>query len=284
MSAWFESPDLATVVVQQDGKDVPIKDIPFVKETPDLATFVKRGYEAHREVGSRLPLKIDKTKPEEVIKWKTDNLPKLWEAGVLDRPLTKVEEYEIKKPENLPEGLNWSDELSGELGKTLLKHGIPKAAVPELLELHTKALTNGLKDLDSGYSYEETTAALKAEFGADYDATLEDAKRLFPQIFKSERDVAFFAKTGLGNHPILTGILMRMSKGVKADTSVMNGNNNRGTGAMTLQEAQSEHADIMNNKANPKHALYHSKDPATLQYVEDLYKKIPGSDAKVTIG
>lgn len=282
MAAWFESPDLASITVQHDGKDIPIKDVPFVKDSPDLPTFVKRGYEAHREVGARLPLRIDKTKPEEVTKWKTDNLPKLWEAGVLDRPLSKVEEYEIAKPSDLPAEFGWNDERATKLGQILLKHNAPKGLAKDLLDLHVETLKATIADLDSGYNHDETVAELKKEFGADYDAKLEDAKRLFPQIFKSERDIAFFAKTGLGNHPILTGILMRMSAGIKPDNGILGGIGG-GTNAMTLEEAQAEHADIMGNPLNPKNKLYLMKDPATLKYVEDLYKRIPGSDKKVTL-
>src|SRR5687767_15710305 len=109
MPGWAEAPEYASVTVQHEGKDVPIKDVPFFKDTPDIPTFAKRAYDTHREVGSRIPVKVDTSKPENVENWRKEHLPKLHQAGLITAPPSKVEEYEIKRPEKLVDGLHWDD-------------------------------------------------------------------------------------------------------------------------------------------------------------------------------
>src|SRR5258708_33740469 len=91
----------ADIMVQQDGKDVSARDLPFVKESPDVGHFIKKAIDEHREIGSRLPIKFsdDPTKKvTEIETWRKDHLPKLYQAGILTAPPSKIEEYEIKRP------------------------------------------------------------------------------------------------------------------------------------------------------------------------------------------
>lgn len=279
MSAWVEAPEFSTVTVQQDGKDVPIKDVPFFKDTPDIGTALRRSYEAHREVGARIPIKVDKTKPEAVETWRKEHLGKLYDAGVLSAPPKAVEEYEIKKPDDVDEKL-WSADHAKKLGEVLLKHGVPKSAVPELLALHNERVAGVNQTLKA--TYEEGVASLKTEWGARYDEVMEKCKRFTPAIFKTPEEVAFFEETGLGNHPLFLGPLSRLADRAGNDTSIIP-NAGAAGGGMTREEVFAEVADIMNNQNNKWYKLYRSGDKAANDYVDSLYKKIEGADKQVVI-
>lgn len=266
---WFEGLP-QDLVVDHGGQKVALKDTPFVKESPDLGHFVNKAFDVHREVGARLPIK-KLEKPEDVATWRKDHLPKLYDAGLLDRPPSKVEEYEIKKPDRIPEGLGWNDERAVKLGGIMLKHHIPKAAVNDLLELHAEALLGAEAVLKT--DYDSGIAALKTEFGNDYDKMVEQSKRLTAAIFKNDGELDFFERTGLGNHPLFLSVMMRLSKFAEQDSSVIPDMGRGGGGAKTGDEVRAELAAIMSDPSHPKHKLYHQRDPATLQYIDDLYKK-----------
>src|SRR5678816_165280 len=154
------------------GKTAPIAEHPFYKETPDLATFHKRVMDTHRELGSRVPIKIERVrnsdgtfgpKVEQIEQWRKDHLPKLYDAGILDRPPSKPEEYEIKKPDNLIEGVNWSPDRASKFASIGIKYGVPKAAMAELHALHVEGVQGTQEAVNT--SYDATILDLKREHG-----------------------------------------------------------------------------------------------------------------------
>lgn len=262
------------MTVEVDGKSVALRDTPFVKEAADFKSFVKGAYDAHREVGARLPIKTD-GKPESIKAWRETNLPNLYKAGLLDAPPGSPKDYGVVKPENVPEGLSWDDKRAEKYAGILHKYGVPKAIVPELMALHEEALLGASHTLNT--SKEAGTAALKAEFGDKYDTRVEEAKRLTAAIFKTPEELAFFEELGLGDHPGFLSVLMRLAPLAMQDSSIVASMGSKdGGGGMSGDAVRGEMADIMNNKENPKHKLYWNRDKATLEYVESLYKKAYG--------
>jgi len=272
------TPDLT---VDVDGKAVPLRDTPFVKEAPDFKTFVKGAYDAHREVGARLPVKTD-GKPESVAEWRKTHLPTLYKAGLLEAPPATWQDYGVVKPENIPEGLSWDDKRAERYASILHKYGVPKAIVPELMELHQEALTGAHLALKT--SKEEGIKALKGEYGDKYDERVEEVKRFTAAIFKTPEELEFFELTGLGDHPGFLSVIMRLAHGALQDSSVLAGlPSGQGGGGMTGDEVRKELAAIMSDTSNPRHKLYWQKDKATLDYVDSLYRKAYG-EGKVEIG
>jgi len=253
------TPDLT---VDVDGKAVPLRDTPFVKEAPDFKTFVKGAYDAHREVGARLPVKTD-GKPESVAEWRKTHLPTLYKAGLLEAPPATWQDYGVVKPQDIPEGLSWDDKRAERYASILHKYGVPKGIVPELMELHQEALTGA-------------HMALKT--------SKEEGKRFTAAIFKTPEELEFFELTGLGNHPGFLSVMMRLAHGALQDSSVLAGlPSGQGGGGMTGDEVRKELAAIMSDTNNPRHKLYWQKDKATLDYVDSLYRKAYG-EGKVEIG
>ena len=264
-----------TLTVDVDGKAIPLRDTSFVKEAKDMASLVKTGYDAHREVGARIPIKTD-GKPESIAAWRQTHLPSIYKAGLLDAPPATPADYGIVKPENAPDGLGWSDERATKYATLLHKFGIPKAAVPELMALHVEALQGAGQVLKT--SMEAGTAALKAEFGDKYDTRIEEAKRLTAAIFKSDEEITLFEQSGLGNHPGFLGVMMRLAPMIGQDSSVLAGLGDQTKGGDSSGAAvTTEVADIMNNKNNPKYTAYHNGDKTVLDYIDNLYKKAYGA-------
>ena len=275
----------ATLTYDDGGKAVPYRDHPFVKDAPDLPTFVKMAVDAHKEVGSRIPIKVDKNNVVEVEKWRKDHLPRLYDAGVVARPPASPDEYNdvVVKPETLPDGFGWNEELTKEFKTIAHKHGIPKSAIPDLLALHQKTIQGVSEVLKT--TEESATAALKVEYGDKYEERREAAMRLVDYVIKTPEEVEFFDRTKLGNSPTLLGMFMRLAPLAQADSSFFANQPGGGGGgsAMTHEQIMAEHSKVMNDKTHPHHAGYWKNDKAAMDYVDSLYQKGPSAGKKVEI-
>lgn len=265
----------ADLMVEADGKQVAMRDTQFVKDTPDAATFFKRAYDSHSEVGRRIPLKANDDAAKEA--WRKEHLPKLYQAGLLNAPPASPKDYELMKPENMPEGITWSEDRANKLATTLHKHGIPKGAVKELMDLHMEALLGTQPEIQA--DYDKSIAALQKEHGAQYTERMELAKRLHPLIFQTPEDVAWAEATGMGNHLPFLRLMMRLAPLVQSDSSVMaelNAGGKGGGGKMTGDEARAALAAYADPK-HPDHKAYMSGDPAISKKIDELYKQAHGT-------
>ena len=273
-----------TLTYQDGDRQVPYRDHPFFKEAPDLPTFLKTAVDTHKEFGSRLSLKVDKANVVELEKWRKDHLPRLYDAGVLERPPASPDDYNdiVKRPERLPEGWGWNDEFAKDFKVIAHRHGIPKAAIPELLSLHERTLTGAGKTLQT--SVEAGMAALKAEYGDKYDERRAGAQRLTDFVFKTPEELAFFEELGIGNHPAFLSVLMRLAPLAQADSSffVSQGTPSEQPGGLTHDQITAELADIATNKDNSRHAAYLRGDPQVQAYIDSRYRQVFG-DKKIEI-
>lgn len=277
MAHWADSvPDTLTIEVDNNGtkSQVPLKEQQFVKDTPDLPAFVKRAHDAHTEVGRRIPVaKLDKE--EDKANWRKENMPKFYAAGLLEAPPSKPEEYGIKRPDGIDEKIPWDDNLGKEFAGVLHKHGIPKSAVGDLLALQARAIGATMPALKT--NYEAAMTALKTEHGDKLDERMEDAKRLTKMIFKDPKEAEFVEQTGLADHPIFLGILLRLAPLARADSSfTAEMNRGGGGGEMTIEQVREKVATIANDKTNPNHAKYWASDPALMKEIDGWYEQAVG--------
>lgn len=258
-------------LIEHEGKQVSLREMPDVKNAKDLTTLAKNYVESQREIGRRVRVPGKDAAPADVLAFRT----KLYEAGVLTAPLASPQDYGIVKPEGLTEGLHWNDELATELATALHKHGAPKELAADLLAIHQKALTGtqaGLKtSLDAGI------AALKVEYGDKFDERMELAKRLTPAIFKTEEEIAFAEQTGLANHPAFLSLLMRLAPLAAQDSSFIAGLPAQNGGAVTADAARAELGKIMSDPTHAMHAGYWKQDKAVATHVQELYRKAYGT-------
>lgn len=263
-------------MIDQNGQQVPLRDLPDLKNAKDLTTLAKNYIESQREIGRRVRIPGKDAKPEEVQSFKT----KLYEAGILQVPPASSQDYGIVKPEELPDGIAWNDDLATEFATVLHKHGAPKELAGELLTLYNKALFGAQEGLKT--SLEQGMSALKMEFGDKFDERMELAKRLVPTLLKSDEELAFLERTGLANHPGFLGVIMRLAPLAQQDSSFMAGVNQSNNGTMTGEQVRAEIAKIMSDKNHPDHAGYWKQDPTVMKKIETLYQQAYGT-APVTV-
>lgn len=274
-------------VVIEPGATVSSNDWrPFVDDTmksdPVVASFLEKSTEkdvpslvkgyAHlsKLLGSAINIPGKDAKPEEVSALKQ----KLYEAGVFQAPPSDPKEYGLLKLEGLPKELQWSDELSNKFATALHKHGVPKAALADLMPLYMEALGGQAQTLNT--NKDTAMAALKSEHGEKYDERYEMARRMIPAIFKTPEELQFAEDTGLADHPGFLGPMLRFAHIAMQDSSFVNSIPHAG-GEMTGEQVRDEVNKIYNDPAHPMHQGYKQRDPKVEAHIQELYRKAYGN-------
>src|SRR5262245_28050809 len=207
---WAEELLPADLTYDDNGTAKPIRESDWVKNAPDLKTFVTTAHDAHREVGARVPVRLERERAEDgtfrpkvesIERWRRDHLPKLYENGILERPPADPKDYNIQKPEKLTEGVNWSADRAANFAALGVKHGVSKAAMAEFLAMHQEAVSGVAAVLKT--DYDTAMVELKREFKDQTEPLMEDAKRLMKYIIKNEQEMSILEESGLANHPRL---------------------------------------------------------------------------------
>lgn len=196
------------------------------KSPADLATAYVN---AERAIGA------DKIVVPKDGKWTPEDLKKL---GV---PATAAE-YQLKRPESLPQGLTYDENFEKAAVPVLHQLGIPPAGAQALLDmyvahqtqLHTAAATARTQEAEA------TTTALKAEWGPQYDARVAQAQRA-AQHFGGQPFVDFLNQSGAGNNPEFIRAFSKIGALIAEDTLKTGVT----PGAMSKEMAQAEVNKIM---------------------------------------
>jgi hypothetical protein len=241
----------------------------------DIPSIVKGYAHAQHRMGSAINLPGKDAKPEEMTALKA----KLIEAGVLPKPIADATEYVIAKPENLPAGMQWSDELSGKLAGVMHKYQVPKEMAADLIALHMESMSGAVGSF--AQDTETVIAGLRSEHGEKYDERRELANRLIPEIFKTDEEAALANKLGLGDNQRFISLLMRLAPLAQQDSSFMQNLSVKG-GEMTGEAARDEYAKVMSDPKHPQYDGFRKGSKESLAYVDELYKKSYGN-APVTL-
>ena len=94
---------------------------------PNLVELARSYVHARSKLGEKLQPPGESATPEQVKAWREL-------LGVPEDPSG----YGVKKPEKLPDGVEWSDALAGEFTQLAHKHNVPPAAVKEILSWYTE--------------------------------------------------------------------------------------------------------------------------------------------------
>lgn len=146
------------------------------------------------------------------------------------------------------------------------KHGIPKAALADLMPVYLEAIQGRSATLKT--DADARVAELRKEHGEKFDERWELADRLAKDIFKSDEELEFLAKTGAG--PLLYGPLLRLAHLAGQDSSYIDSLKPYGDGSAN---ASSEHAKIMTDPKHPMHEAYKRSDPKVLEHIQNLYRE-----------
>lgn len=119
-----------------------------------------------KKLGEKIQPPGPDAKPEDWAKWRQ----------LVGSPETP-EGYELKKPEKLPEGVEWSDEEAGKLAGIAHKYGLPKAAVAEIigmsLERESGRATKAKEGMAGYVAAQEK--ALKESWGDKFNDNIQAA-------------------------------------------------------------------------------------------------------------
>jgi len=172
--------------------------------------------------------------------------------------LSTVEEYAKIKPENLPEGVEWNDDLAKPLYELAHKHNIPAAAIKEYLDFRVKqeAARNDAINGELNKQLEEGTKILQRDWGSNYGANIK-------RVEQAAKMVGVDPTTAPGfRDPETLKAILRLSEKLSDDTW------SKETAGM--QSPGGAAKDIMTNPANPSYQKYQNGDPDTVAHVRSL--------------
>lgn len=258
--------------VTDDLKADPVVSAFMEKASEKDVPAVVKGYaHAMKRLGSAVNLPGKDAKPEDVAAFKQ----KVYESGIFQAPPADPKAYDFNKyKDKLPEGLRWSDDLSSKFATALHKHGVPAAALDDLIPLYHEAITGAGKSLKT--DYDSGMVKLKQEHGEKFDERQEAVRRIFPAIFKDPEDLQFAEEIGLANHPRFLGLMMRLAPLALADSSFMETVPHLG-GDKSGEEAKAELAKIMSDPTHPDHAGYKRADEKVMAKIREMYKAAYGT-------
>lgn len=273
--AWTDEMIPADLTVEHKGANIPLREHEFVKSAPDFQTFLKSAFDAHTEVGRRIPLPKDDAAKA---KWKEEHLPKLREAGLVEAPFKPPEKYEVKLPDGIPAEA-WSEDDTKIAEGFAKKYGLSQDALNDGIAVVAGIL--GKHGADVQVNREASQAKIK-EWAEKEGLSIEQVNAALDRFNKDPRGwdeatAQAISKSGFADNPLVVQAIVKLM--TDSGTFDFRGDGGRmeeksAEGNAAAMEAK----DIIRNKENPKHAAYHRGDPEVGAYVEQLMKKAhPGT-------
>jgi hypothetical protein len=222
-------------------KDLPAEKLPedlrdwgSLKKYPTAADALRAHRELERAWDGRKETKPpgEGATPEEIAAWRK----------VIGAP-EKPEDYGLKAPDNLPEGVKWNDDFAKSFAELAHKHHLPPAVVKELAEFHNANIAGMHKQAQEAQAQQAET--VKGEL----------AKAWGQDTGKNGAMAMRYAET-LGLDP--------------ADPSI--GNN------AALIQALYKGADLMNRLTREPSGLITGQGPDMATSAQAAYDKITNSD------
>lgn len=190
-----------------------------LKDHKDLTGLVKSFVGQHKLVGSAIqPLKEDATPEQKAEFHQKMGCPKT------------VEGYELTAPTELPEGMEYRQDLVDAVSAVALGEGVSKTAMQKLATSFNAWQVENFKaqatarEAAIAKTFDEGEATLKVEWGVDYDKNVEIMNKLTTQIPELAEIVKLvFDLSGKGNHPVVHKALYKAALKILPDTVVTGG-------------------------------------------------------------
>lgn len=189
--------------------------------------------------------------------------------GVPEKP----EEYGLKKPEKLPEGVPWSDEDAAAFAAKAHELGLTPAQVQAIaafdIERAARGVQKGQGEITAYIEGQKT--ALKAEWGEKFEANRDKALATAQLLGLDPNDAE------IGNSAKMIKALHAASQLMSEDKFV--GSDKAGMGMSRADQAE----DMLRNKANPWHnALWGREGPERQTQAQQLRARLLGIKEDVT--
>lgn len=199
-------------------------------------------------------------KPEEVERFNAQI------RDVLGVP-AKAEDYNIAKPDKLPDGLTWNEAEVGEFAKLAHSLNITPAAAQKLVEFDAQRMAklhqSGEAKLDEFVKSQE--AELRKDWGAEFEANLGLAS-------KAAQVVGFDINDNeLANNAKFVKAMLTVSRLISPDKLVGSDK------SASIMDGAAQAEDIRRNANNPWHAAFMGKEgPSRQQEAAALMARLKG--------
>ena len=227
----------------KDYKDTLAK----YKSVPDMAKALAN---ANALIGKKLGVPGEKSSPEEVAAFRKA-------MGVPEA----LEEYKFA-PDQLPDGMTWSDEFAKPFAEVAHKHNIPPGAMKALANQFAVYERHKFDAIQSTFEKQRGDAinSLKQEWGGDFDAKIGIAKQAAKMAGVDANSHGF-------SDPEVVRGFVRMAAMMSEDKV------GRGMQSADLLTGQARALDIMRNTENSWHKRYAEGDREAVALVTGLLKQ-----------
>lgn len=217
------------------------------KSVPDMAKALAN---ANALIGKKLGVPNEKSSPEEVAAFRRA-------MGVPE----SLEEYKFA-PESLPEGMTWNDDMAKPYAEIAHKHGIPPAAMKELVAQHAKTEAFKMEAIQATYEKQRTEAVqtLQKEWGNDFGKNIGLAKQAAKMAGVDANSHGF-------SDPEVVRGFVRMAQMMSEDKV------GRSMGGTEFLTGTARAKDIMSNPENVWHKRYMEGDREAAALVTSLLKQ-----------
>ncbi|MEG0334048.1 MAG: hypothetical protein RR506_06525 [Akkermansia sp.] len=170
-----------------------------------------------------------------------------------------IEGYNLKAPQDLPEGMTWDEDVVKAYAEAAHKAHMPKEAFEAMKAVQIKIEGERMQLEEAGRikQLQDDSASLKKEWGNDFQAKLETSKKVFSRIVQSAGlDVKSPDVIELQNSISFIKMLHAMSKTMLEDSALTSA----GGAGQTFSGGRERALDIIKNPDNPFHKRYHDGD------------------------
>lgn len=219
-------------------------------DSPDVESLAKSYQGLEQLMGKKAQAILppnEKSTPEEIAAFRKA-------LGVPDSP----EGYGIAKPQDLPEGVSWDDNVAKSVAEVAHKHNIPAAAMQELVKL----------DLQRAAQQNEAAAQMIHQ---QLETGRQELQRVYGENLQTKIDLAKRAAATEGIDPSSQGFLdpnvVKLVVGLAekiSDDRLVEGN------AISTSSGKARAKDIQTNPANPLYSRYKDGDPEIVDQVRRM--------------
>ena len=217
------------------------------KSVPDMAKALAN---ANQLIGKKLGVPNEKSSPEEVAAFRKA-------MGVPE----SLDEYKFA-PDALPEGMTWNDDMAKPYAEIAHKHGIPPAAMKELVNQHAKSEAFKLEAMQAHMEKirQESVQTLQKEWGNEFDKNIGLAKQAAKLAGVNANS------QGFADPEVVRGFV-RMAQMMSEDKV------GRSMGGTEFMTGEARAKDIMSNPENTWHKKYMEGDREAAALVTSLLKQ-----------
>jgi len=178
---------------------------------------------------------------------------RFYEAGGRPKAPTDYKFDDIK----LPNVVKRDEAMEKEFRAIAHEMGLSQKAAGAMYGFYAKIVANNAKGMVEAYNknYQETTAKLKSEWGAQFDAKLGLANKVLRAFGGTKEEVKHFTDR-FANEPVVIRLFAEIGKRIEESALVAGETPDTDLGP---QGAIKKRLDIMTNKDNPLYEAFHKK-------------------------